>query len=432
MPVSKFEIGRLYAQLSGLVEGKLWVRVLFGLVLGAVVGAILGAPFGWLSPRIAKALTSWIALPGDVFIRLVQMVMIPLVVASIVSGIAGEGAGGTAVRLGARVGAYFIATTAIAIIVGLVLALAIRPGEGISLVSVGDAVAPRQTTVGLAELPSVISGLLPTNPLASVLAGEMLSIVIFAIIIGMALTSMPAKRAEPMLELTFSVQEICMTVTKWVMKIAPLAVFGLMARTTATSGLGVLAGLGFYVLTVLLALLVLLVLYAAIVAVTAKISLRRFFEGSRDTLLLAFSMASSAAVMPLSMKTAENELKVPPSIARFVVPLGAIVNMNGTAAYQGVATVFLAQAYGLEFGYPTLALVLVTTVAASVGTPSAPGAGIVILAGVLASAGVPAEGISVIIGVDHLLGMFRTAVNVAGDLTACTVFASATTDSDSH
>jgi proton glutamate symport protein len=139
-------------------------------------------------------------------------------------------------------------------------------------------------------------------------------------------------------------------------------------------------------------------------------------------LLLAFSVASSAAVMPLSMKTAEERLDVPPEVARFVVPIGAIMNMNGTAAYQAVATVFLAQVYGLEMSAPTLGIVVVTTVAASIGTPSAPGAGIIILVTVLASAGVPAEGIALILGVDHLLGMCRTSVNVAGDLTACVVF----------
>src|SRR5690606_36720158 len=163
--------------------------------------------------------------------------------------------------------------------------------------------------------------------------------------------------------------------------------------------------------------------YQVLVAVMTSHAVVSFLRATRDVLLLAFSLESSAAVMPFTMKTAEQNLRVPPDVARFVVPVGAILNMNGTAAYQAVATVFLAQLYGLELTLPMLALVVVTTVAASIGTPSAPGAGIVILSTVLKSAGVPVEGIAIILGVDHLLGMCRTSVNVAGDLTACVVFA---------
>jgi Na+/H+-dicarboxylate symporter len=357
----------------------------------------------------------------------VQMIMIPLVMSSIIQGIVGEGGRARLAELGPRVGAYFVGTTLVAIVVGLTAALIVRPGRGQALLAQGHAAAAAATTAAprqvASDLPSVISALLPTNPLASMLAGEMLSIVIVAMIIGVALVTMDRDRADPLLAWFFSIQEICMTVTRWAMRLAPLAVFGLVARTVAQSGFALLAGLGLYVATVLGALLIIVALYALLIALATPVSPRRFFVASKDVLVLAFSVASSAAVMPLTMKTAEEKLGVPPSVARFIVPVGAIMNMNGTAAYQAIATVFLAQSYGIDLSLPALALIAVTTAAASIGTPSTPGAGIVILATVLASAGIPAEGISLILGVDYLLGMFRTSVNVAGDLTGCVLFA---------
>lgn len=420
-------IHRLYSKLTGLVENRLWVRVLLGLVLGIATGVLLGPSAQLMPTEMARAVTSWLALPGDLFIRLVQMIMIPLVVASVIQGIAGDGDGDgdrdRLARLGGSVALYFVGTTVVAVVVGISAALVIRPGRGSSLSVAPEQVPAAPPETSAADVPSLISGLLPANPLASVLAGEMLSIVIFAVIVGAALVSMTRERAEPVLSLLFSVQEICMTVTRWAMRLAPFAVFGLMARTTATAGLAAITALGLYVLTVLVALAVLLTLYAVLVAGGTSIGVRRFFRAASDVLLLAFSVASSAAVMPLTMKTAEERLDVPPDVSRFVVPVGAIMNMNGTAAYQAVATVFLSQVYGLEMSLPALGLVVVTTVAASIGTPSAPGAGIIILSTVLASAGIPVEGIAIILGVDHLLGMCRTSVNVAGDLTACAVFA---------
>lgn len=420
MPLAPIHL--LYAKLTGLVESKLWARVLLGLCLGVGTGLLLGPAANLVPTELARSVTSWLALPGDLFIRLVQMIMIPLVVASIVQGIAGDGDRERLERLGLRVAVYFIGTTLIAILLGLGAALIIHPGHAGGLALPAPSAAAPPAPRPAVDVPALIVGLLPSNPLASVLAGEMLSIVIFAIIVGAALVSISREKAEPVLNLLFSVQEICMTVTRWAMRLAPFAVFGLMARTTATSGLSAITSLGIYALTVLAALAVVFALYLLVVAAFTPIGVRHFLRAASDVLLLAFSVASSAAVMPLTMKTAEERLGVIPAVSRFVVPLGAIMNMNGTAAYQAVATLFLAQVYGLELGLGALSLVVVTTVAASIGTPSAPGAGIVILASVLASAGVPVEGISLILGVDHLLGMCRTSVNVAGDLTACAVF----------
>jgi len=204
--------------------------------------------------------------------------------------------------------------------------------------------------------------------------------------------------------------------------LVPIAVFGLMAQLTSSVGLNSLSGLGFYVLVVLIGLFLLVGVYLLLVSLLGQSNPFKFLKKITDVQLLAFSTTSSAAVMPLSLKTAEEELKVNGSISNFIIPIGATVNMDGTALYQTITTLFIAQAYGLEMGLLNIIVVVVTIVAASIGTPAIPGGGVVILASVLSSAGIPAEGIIIIIGVERLLGMFRTAVNVTGDLTACMVF----------
>src|SRR5690606_2882087 len=216
---------RLYSHLQKLVEERLWARVLIALLLGIGAGMLLGPTAGLVSPKVAQIAGSWLGLPGNIFIGLVQMIMIPLVVASIIQGIAGEGSTADLARMGPRVGLYFLVTTVFAIVVGVVMALLIRPGSRVSMAVASGEGGPAAAPVASAadssfDIPSIVSGLLPSNPLASILAGEMLSIVIFAVIIGIALVSMARDKAEPILNLLFSVQEICMTITKWAMRLA--------------------------------------------------------------------------------------------------------------------------------------------------------------------------------------------------------------------
>jgi len=212
-----------------------------------------------------------------------------------------------------------------------------------------------------------------------------------------------------------------MTVVRWAMWLAPVAVFGLMARLMTQLGLSALFGMAQYVFTVLLGLAMLLGLYMVIVAAVARRNPMSFLRATRELLLLAFSTSSSAAVMPMSIRTAEERLQVRSSIAQFVIPLGATINMNGTALYQGVATVFLAQVYGVDIGLSGMVLVVALAVGASIGSPATPGVGIVILATVLTTVGIPPEGIALILGVDRILDMSRTAINVSGDLVASQV-----------
>lgn len=421
-----WSLSDLSRTLTSLVEGRLWLKVLIGLACGVGVGVLLGPATGIVSTTTSQTISAWLALPGQLFLRLVQMIMVPLIVSSIIQGIAGGDSGSQLKTLGPGIAGYFLVTTAVAVLVGTGLALLIRPGDLVDAASLGveaaTATASVAKSVSVAEVPQVISQLLPNNPLASMVSGEMLSIVIFAVVSGVALNELPRETAAPMMQVLHTIQHVCMTVTKWAMRLAPIAVFGLMSQVVTRVGLKAIVGLGAYVLTVLLGLAVVLVLYIIVLTGFSRIGLRRFFAEAREVLLLAFSMASSAAVMPLSMKTAEERLGVSAAVARFVIPVGATINMNGTATYQAIAALFLAQVYGLDLSLPAILVLVVTTVAASVGTPSSPGAGVVILASILTSAGIPVAGVALIIGVDSLLGMCRTAVNVTGDLVAAVVF----------
>lgn len=273
----------------------------------------------------------------------------------------------------------------------------------------------------LATLPSEIGSLLPQNPLAAMVEGQMLQVVLFAVLVGITVLTLKADTAKTILDFLGALQELCMGVVAWAMRLAPFAVFGLIAKQMATTGVEVLLGLGAYAATVIGGMLLLLVLYLVIVWLLGSGKPFRFLARSRDAQLMAFSTDSSAATMPVTIRVAEDELGVRPSISQLVAPLGATVNMGGTALYQGLATVFMAQVYGMELGVGALAAIVVTALGASIGTPATPGVGIVVLAGVLSSAGVPVAGLGLILGLDQILERFRTVLNVTGDLAACTV-----------
>ncbi len=414
----------LSEHLVRLVERRLWLQVLIGMALGLTVGVSIGPTTGWVPERIGTTIGNWLALPGQLFLAAIQMIVIPLVFASIIRGLAAGENLAQLKKLGLASVAYFVLTTAIAAALGLWIADLLQPG-----VAVGEVMqtAAREATAGQAptgaprwqELPQHLIALLPGNPLNSMVQGEMLQVVIFAAVVGVALLSMPPESAKPMLDVLGSLQEVCMTVVRWAMMLAPFAVFGLMARLTSQVGVDALLGMGFYMLTVLLGLLLLFLLYLIVVFLFARIPPLSFLRSIRELLLLAFSTSSSAAVMPLSIRTAEEKFGVRPSISQFVIPLGATINMNGTALYQGVATVFLAQVYGIDIGMGGLALVVIMAVGASIGSPATPGVGIVILSMLLSSIGIPAGGVALIMGVDRILDMCRTAVNVSGDIVTC-------------
>lgn len=415
----------LASQLASLTEHRLWLKVLIGMALGLATGIVLGPTLGLVDPATGTLIGSWLALPGQLFLASIQMIVIPLVFASIILGLASSENAEQLKRLGAAVTVYFIITTALAAAIGLWIGQLMQPGIALGKTAVPSTAALASPDVlappGLSELPAVLIGLLPGNPLGSMVEGQMLQIVIFSIIVGIALVTMSPTQSRPLLDLLSSLQQVCMTVVRWAMWLAPVAVFGLMARLMTQLGVNALLGMAHYVLTVLAGLAILFVLYLLIVWVSSRMRPMAFLRATRELLLLAFSTSSSAAVMPLSIKTAEQQLAVRPSVAQFVIPLGATINMNGTALYQGAATVFLAQVYGIDIGLAGMLLVVALAVGASIGSPATPGVGIVILATVLATVGIPPEGVALILGVDRILDMSRTAINVAGDLIACLV-----------
>jgi len=424
LPVS---LGQLSGYLSGLTRGRLWLQVLIGMVLGVLVGILLGPNVGWLAPEQSTITGNWLALPGQLFLLLIQMIVIPLVVASVIRGLAAGENLEQLRRMGLLAVIYFLLTTAAAIVIGLWIASIVQPGKFIdpdTVASLTDgkpsaAVTGDVPTLDPGQLPQLLLGVLPSNPLTSMVEGQMLQIVLFAIIVGVALVMMPPRQARPLLDLMASLQEVCMTVVRWAMWLAPWAVFGLLAQLTSKVGLSALAAMGVYVATVLLGLAMLVVLYMLLMFAFTAERPWRFLRAVREVLLLAFSTSSSAAVMPLSIRTAEEKLGVRPSVSQFIIPLGATINMNGTALYQGVAAIFIAQVFGVDVGVSAMLLIVVTAVGASIGSPATPGVGIVVLAMVLEAAGIPTAGIALIMGVDRILDMSRTAVNVCGDLVAC-------------
>ncbi len=415
--------------LQSLIKGRLWLKILIAMVFGLGTGVLLGPSTGFITTDMSEIIGNWLALPGHLFLGLIQMIVVPLVFASVIRGLAAGEDMEQLRKLGSRLVIYFIFTTVIAITIGIVIALVIQPGQFIdqSLFNSSvqstpvPALSESGEPVNINHLPELITNILPENPLSSMVKEEMLQVVLFAVVLGMALVAMPSGQSKPLLDLMGSIQEVCMTVVRWAMLLAPVAVFGLLAQIAMKVGLDALFGMAVYVGTVFLGLVILLIFYLMIVVFVVRKSPWWFLQQVWNVQLLAFSTSSSAAVMPLSIKTAEENLKVRPSISQFLIPLGATINMDGTALYQGVATVFLAQVFGVQLTAASLLLVIVTAVGASIGSPATPGVGIVILSMVLSSVGIPSGGIALIIGVDRILDMSRTAINVTGDLTATMV-----------
>lgn len=414
-----------------LIETHLWLKIIIGMVSGVAVGMLI-SPNGLalVEADTARVLAGWCALPGQLFLALIQMVVIPLVISSIIVGVASGGDRERLKKVGVRIAPFFLITTIMAAAIGIAVGFWIQPGRYLdpelarqTIRSTAPPPAPAEDSavLDLEELPQQIVAVVPTNMVVAVMEQSMLQLVVFAIFIGVALVSAAPARARPLLDLAGSIQEVAMQVVGWAMLMAPYAVFGLLCQITVRVGLEAILGMAVYVGAVLLGLVALMGLYLLIVLVAARRPPFRFLSQSRSVLLLAFSTSSSAAVMPLSIQTVQEKMGVRPSIANFVIPLGATVNMGGTALYQVVAAIFLTQVFDVPLTLGSLTLLTATTVGASIGSPSSPGAGIVILATILQSIGVPSEGVALIIGVDRILDMTRTSVNVAGDLTACVV-----------
>jgi proton glutamate symport protein len=356
--------------------------------------------------------------------------VIPLVVASLMIGVASLGDIRKLGRIGGKTLAYYFTTTAIAITIGLSLALLIKPGSRMNPES-RDALGAEFATEAASRLQlaedrpgvwEVLLQMIPNNPVAAAAQGNLLPLIVFVIIFAAATSLLEPVRRDAILNFAAGVNDASMIVIDWIMKVAPYAVFALIASVISRFGLDVLQSLAIYTLVVAAGLLLhAFGTYGTMVALLAKLNPLEFFRRIRKVPLIAFSTSSSNATLPVTIETAEEELGVSNSVASFVLPLGATINMDGTALYQGVATVFIAQVYGIELGLAALLTIVLTATLASIGAAGVPSAGIITLILVLQSVGLAtqaAAGIALILGVDRILDMLRTAVNVTGDLSA--------------
>ncbi len=410
--------------LDHLVDGRLWVKIVLALALGILVGFLLSPTLGWVSVDWSKAIVTWLAFPGQIFLGLIQLVIIPLVFASVVLGIVSSDSLQQLKTLGLKIGIYYVFTTVVSVGLGFFVAYLIRPGRFINPKFL-EVAASDSSVVPVAikdqNFANIVSNIIPSNPFSVLVSGEMLPVVLLAMFLGVALMSLKDEDAKPLVSLLNSFQKISMIVIGWAMNLAPLAVFGLTAGLLVQVGIDALLGVGVYLITVILGLGLVLIFYLLLVKFVAKMGPLEFLRKIRDVQLLAFSTSSSASVMPLTLETAEKELKVTPSISQFVIPLGTTINMDGTALYQGVATIFLAQVFNIDLSMGQLLMVVLTATLSSIGAPGAPGVGMGILSVILGNVGIPAGGIILILGVDRILDMCRTVINVTGDLTAALV-----------
>ncbi|WP_160170916.1 dicarboxylate/amino acid:cation symporter [Lutibaculum baratangense] len=403
------------------IRTRLWAQVLVAMALGFALGIPLGPDVGWVEPRTAELIGAWLALPGQIFLGLIAMVLVPLIFASIVGGLTGASSGGELKVIGGRLAAFIVTTTFAAAWIGVLLARWLKPGDSMMLPAPrASSAPPADTPFDLAQAPDIIAGILPTNPTASIVQGDTLAVVVLALLVGLAATQARSEKVAPFLALLDALLSIAMTIVKWAMLLAPLAVFGLMAQLVMRVGLETVAGMSSYMGTVLLGLALLLGLYLVVVALVGRLDPWGFLSTASGTLLLAFSTSSSSAIMPMTIQTA-HRLGVPDQVARLVVPLGATMNMAGTALYQTVAMLFLAQMAGIELDLGQIIVITTTLVASSIGAPGTPGVSIAILLSVAAAFGIPTEGMVIILGVDRLLDMSRTVVNVTGDLVAAVI-----------
>jgi len=347
---------------------------------------------------------------GKIFVATLKLLVVPMVFVSLVCGAASLGGGKQMGRLGGKTVLLYLFTTAVAITLAMVLALLFQPGVGAELTSTSQVSISQGSSFA-----KVLIDIFPSNPIAAMAEGKMLQIIVFALLLGVAINH--SGEAGERLKKNFQDwNEVVMKLVGMLMQLAPYGVFALLFNLFASKGLGAIEELAVYFATVVLVLVLhATIVYPSLLVVLARLKPTIFFRKMRPVQLFAFSTASSNATLPITMTTVENRLGVDNKVASFSLPLGATLNMDGTAIMQGVATVFIAQAYGIDLSAMDYLTVIVTATLASIGTAGVPGVGLVMLSLVLTQVGLPVEGIALIIGVDRLLDMLRTAVNVTGD-----------------
>lgn len=394
-------------------------QIMIGLLAGIALGALLHR-----FPESRPWLVDNLLQPaGDIFIKLMKMIVVPIVFACMVVGIAGHGDGKTLGRIGLKSLSYFFCITTLAIIVGLIMGNLFKPGAGTELASLQAANITLPTSNGGAHsLGQIIVGIIPDNVISAMAQGSLLSVLFFAVMFGLGVSRLPAERKDPVIALLRGVSEAMFKVTSMIMAYSPIGVFGMIAVTVANFGFGSLMPLAKLIMVSYLSIAFFVLVVLNLVARLCGINLFALMRHIKDELVLAFSTASSAAVMPQLMKKLET-YGVPPSLVSFVVPVGYSFNLDGASLFLGIGTLFVAQLYGIDLSLADQALLVVTMVLTSKGAAGVPGFMFVILSATLASAGLPLEGIAFIAGVYRLMEMPTTALNVLGNALAPLVIA---------
>lgn len=409
--MKKAEIERAGGMFSFWTSMPLWKQIFIALTLGVVLGVALNqSGYGEYAASIKPI--------GDLFLNGIRMLIVPLIFVSLVSGVTSLRDMSTMGRLSIKTLSLYLGTTAVAIMIGLALAMIFKPGVGIDL---GAAQA-----VTVAESPSLIStlvALVPANPVAAFAQGNVLQIIVFAILFGLAIT-LGGEAAKPVKKFMDSLAEVFYKFTGIVIAFAPYGVFALVTWVAGTYGLELLAPLAKVIGVVYLGCLIhAVVVYAGLIKFVAGLSPVRYVQGVIEPAIVAFSSTSSAGTLPVTMMSAERNLGVSRGVSSFVLPLGTTINMDGTALYQGVCALFIAQAYGIDLSLAQYATIVLTATLASIGTAGVPGAGLIMLSLVLTSVGLPLEGVAIIAGIDRILDMARTSLNVVGDCAVAVVVA---------
>jgi Na+/H+-dicarboxylate symporter len=397
-------------------------QILVAMVLAIVIGALAQAATGyaqWYDQVLNEYLIGGVFFViGKIFVATLKLLVVPLVLVSLVVGAANLGSGKDLGRLGGKTLLLYLFTTAVAISLAMGFALLFEPGVG------ADLTAKSEVTIKEgSSFAQVLINIFPSNPISAMAEGKMLQIIVFALLLGVAINH-SGERGERIKQNFEDWNEVILNLVTMLMKLAPIGVFALLFSLFADKGIAAIQELAVYFFVVVGVLLVHATLvYGSLVTFLGRLNPKVFYKKMRNVQLFAFSTASSNATLPVTMRTVEKRLGVNNSVASFSVPLGATLNMDGTAIMQGVATVFIAQAYGIALGPADFLAVIATATLASIGTAGVPGVGLVMLSLVLTQVGLPVEGIALIIGVDRLLDMLRTAVNVTGDAAVSCVVA---------
>lgn len=400
-------------------------KIVTAMLLGMLVGVILNILFSssllsqksiiWLDSNLVFGLFDTV---GQIFVRSLKLLVVPLVLVSLICGVSALGNNSRMGAVALKTVVLYLSTTAIAISLAILTAVMVQPGVGIDLALASEFVAKEAP-----PLKQTLINIFPSNPVESMANGATLQIIVFALLFGFAVTK-AGDQGKRITSFFNDLNAVIMKMVMMLMQLAPIGIFCLLAKLFADVGVGMIMSLGKYFLTVLFVLLLhSLGVYSLFLKFLTGLSVKTFLSKLRPALALAFSTASSGATMPVTMRTVEQRLGVSKSVSSFTVPLGATINMDGTAIMQGVATVFIAQTYNIGLTFEGYLAVVLTATLASIGTAAVPGVGLVMLVMVLNQVGLPVEGIGLIIGVDRLLDMTRTATNVTGDAMVTTVVA---------